>query len=63
MKRLHAGSAALRPAARTSWPFQVARRYCEIGRQKKSRLLPKLANWSASPGGWSRTCPTRRCSR
>src|SRR5262245_4449197 len=43
MKRLHAGSAALNPVVHYFWPFQVARRYCEIGRQKKSRLVPKLA--------------------
>jgi thiamine kinase-like enzyme len=43
MKQLHAGSAALNPAAHYFWPFQVARRYCEIGRQKQSRLMPKLA--------------------
>jgi len=57
MKRLHAGSASLRPAAHYFWPFQVARRYCEIGRQKKSRLLPKLAELERIAGRLEQDVP------
>jgi thiamine kinase-like enzyme len=42
IRRLHGGSAALMPAAHYFWPFQVARRYGDIGRRKKSRLMHKL---------------------
>ena len=57
LKRLHAGSASLRPAAHYFWPFQVARRYCEIGRQKKSRLLPKLAELERIAGRLEQDVP------
>jgi len=57
IKRLHGGSAALHPAVHYFWPFQVARRYCEIGRQKKSRLLPKLAELERVAGVLERDVP------
>ncbi len=42
LKSLHINSAALKPAATYFCPFQVVRRYAEIGRKKNSRLKDKL---------------------
>jgi thiamine kinase-like enzyme len=42
LKKLHLGAAKLKPAVTYFWPFQVVRRYTEIGRQKRSRLADKF---------------------
>jgi thiamine kinase-like enzyme len=42
IKRLHEGSARLHGAVSYFWPFQVVRRYCELGREKRSRLIDRL---------------------
>lgn len=42
LKQLHRNAAVLKPAVSYFWPFQVVRRYAEIGRRMGSRLTPKL---------------------
>lgn len=46
LKRLHAGSTAIRGPLTYFWPFQVVRHYVQVGEEWNSRLkgeLPKLA--------------------
>jgi thiamine kinase-like enzyme len=42
IKRLHEESVRLHGAVSYFWPFQVVRRYCELGREKQSRLAGRL---------------------
>jgi len=42
IRTLHTNAAALNPATTYFWPFQVVRRYAEIGLQRGSRLSAKI---------------------